>query len=453
MPFFPNAIPAFHLERLKDPERLAALDATGLLDSAAEAAFDRFTKLAARWLAAPTALISLVDDQRQFFKSAVGLGEPLASDRGTPLSHSFCQYAVTTGEALVVEDARDHPLLSQSPAVTELAVVAYAGVPLVTSNEQVLGTLCVVDTQPRPWNDAQLDVLRELAALTMSQVELRAEISRLNELRAERGKERRLLHAVIDAIDDPLMVADRSGKVLMANPSARRNRPEEVMQTIEAFAAYGLFQVDGKTPLDPVTSPFARALRGEQVRDFEVTVRVPGLPFRHFAINASPLRDTNSEIVAAVSMGRDVTAAREAQHALARSESILSSVVRNLPNGAVLLFDSELRYVMADGEQLLSGIGLKREDLVGRTLYEIATPQTLSVVEAHYRSALAGDTVSFEVNRNDKTYAVTVVPVREDDGLVHAGLAMVYDVTSHNWAKSWRVKKRRSRARSRCATS
>ncbi len=90
MPHFPNAIPAFHLERLNAPERLAALDATGLLDSEADVAFDRVTRLAARWLGAPTARVSLIDDHRQFFKSAVGLREPWATLREAPLSHSSC---------------------------------------------------------------------------------------------------------------------------------------------------------------------------------------------------------------------------------------------------------------------------------------------------------------------------------------------------------------------------
>ena len=78
--------------------RLAALRATGLLDSDPERVFDRFTRLAATSLRASVALISLVDDHRQFFKSAVGLPERIASRRETPLTHSFCQHVVTTKE-------------------------------------------------------------------------------------------------------------------------------------------------------------------------------------------------------------------------------------------------------------------------------------------------------------------------------------------------------------------
>ncbi|HVE77348.1 MAG TPA: hypothetical protein VNA89_00675, partial [Gemmatimonadaceae bacterium] len=77
-----------------DAGRLAALHATALLDSPAEAAFDRLTRLAARLLRAPLALVTLVDAERQFFKSCVGLPQPWAAARETPLSHSFCQHAV-----------------------------------------------------------------------------------------------------------------------------------------------------------------------------------------------------------------------------------------------------------------------------------------------------------------------------------------------------------------------
>ena len=79
---------------LDSPGRLAALQASGLLDSPPEAAFDRLTHLAVLLLNAPVALVSLVDDRRQFFKSQVGLAEPWASARETPLTHSFCQYVV-----------------------------------------------------------------------------------------------------------------------------------------------------------------------------------------------------------------------------------------------------------------------------------------------------------------------------------------------------------------------
>src|SRR3954464_15206025 len=83
-------------QSIADPARLAMLRRTALLDTPAEEAFDRLTRLATRVLHIPISIISLVDDDRQFFKSCLGLPEPWASDRETPLSHSFCQYIVLT---------------------------------------------------------------------------------------------------------------------------------------------------------------------------------------------------------------------------------------------------------------------------------------------------------------------------------------------------------------------
>ena len=155
-----------------DPERLEALQATGLLDSPAEEAFDRITKLAARVLNAPVALISLVDADRQFFKSSVGLREPWNSERQTPLSHSFCRHTLHTGEPLVIEDARVHPLVRDNLAVRDLDAVAYAGIPLVIGAGLVLGTLCVFDHHPRLWTRDQIETLEALGASVSSEMEL-----------------------------------------------------------------------------------------------------------------------------------------------------------------------------------------------------------------------------------------------------------------------------------------
>ncbi len=100
-----------------------------LLDTLPEEAFDRLTRLSARLLAVPIALVSLVDDHRQFFKSACGLPEPWATLRETPLSHSFCQHVVASKAPLVVDDARLHAQLRHNPAVIDLNVIGYLGVP------------------------------------------------------------------------------------------------------------------------------------------------------------------------------------------------------------------------------------------------------------------------------------------------------------------------------------
>jgi GAF domain-containing protein len=155
-----------------NPDRLAALRRLVLLDTAPSLAFDRLTELAAQLLDAPVALITLVDADRQFFLSSSGLPEPIGVARETSLDYSICQYAVAAGRPYIVDDARVEPLLADNEAVTELGVVAYAGIPLITSAGHAIGTLCVIDTVPRHWTDDQLGMLAKMADIVMDEIRL-----------------------------------------------------------------------------------------------------------------------------------------------------------------------------------------------------------------------------------------------------------------------------------------
>lgn len=152
--------------------RLNALARSSLLDSQPEERFDRITRLVTHSLNVPVALISLVDEDRQFFKSTVGLPEPWASCRETPLSHSFCKHVVVERAKLRVADARSHPVVAQNLAVQDLSVVAYLGVPLHGPTGHVLGSLCAIDSKPRDWSDHDERTLYDLAAIVEDQIGL-----------------------------------------------------------------------------------------------------------------------------------------------------------------------------------------------------------------------------------------------------------------------------------------
>jgi two-component system cell cycle sensor histidine kinase/response regulator CckA len=160
--------------RTAAPDRLAAVRRTALLDTPPEEGFDRLTRMAARLLGAPVALITLVTDDRQFFKSATGLPEPWATRRATPLAYSICRHVVETEAPLVVEDVRRHPLLRSSLAARELGWISYAGVPLVTGQGFTLGALSVIDAVPRLWSERDIALLEDLAASAVTEIELRA---------------------------------------------------------------------------------------------------------------------------------------------------------------------------------------------------------------------------------------------------------------------------------------
>src|SRR5690349_9310240 len=118
---------------------------SSLLDSPPEEAFDRLTRLAARLLGAPVALVSFLGEDRVSSKRPIGSPDPGATRRTAPLPYSSCRRAVAPGAPLVIEDARRDPLVRSSPAIRELGWIAYAGVPLALGDGQTVGALSVVD--------------------------------------------------------------------------------------------------------------------------------------------------------------------------------------------------------------------------------------------------------------------------------------------------------------------
>jgi serine phosphatase RsbU (regulator of sigma subunit) len=144
-----------------------------LLPAASDEAFERFVRLVRAQLAVPVALVTLVSADEQVFPGAAGLPEPWQSTRRTPLTHSFCQHVVTAAEPLIVEDAREHPLVRDNLAIPDLHVVAYIGMPLTDADGRVIGSLCAIDDRPRRWSDRELAVLTDLADACSSEIQLR----------------------------------------------------------------------------------------------------------------------------------------------------------------------------------------------------------------------------------------------------------------------------------------
>ena len=157
---------------LADPARLRSLRRV-CVGAEPDEAFDRFASLVKRMLGVPVALVSLVDDERQFFPGEVGLAEPWNGKRETPLTHSFCQHVVIEGEAKVFPDARIYAQVRDNLAIPDLGVVAYAGVPLTDADGRTLGSLCAIDTKPHAWTKADLAILADLAAACSSELRLR----------------------------------------------------------------------------------------------------------------------------------------------------------------------------------------------------------------------------------------------------------------------------------------
>jgi GAF domain-containing protein len=162
-------------------KRLKVLWQYEVLDTVPEALFDDLTELAARICEAPIALISLVDEKRQWFKSKVG-----TTVSETSRDISFCAHAIQQSDLFIVPDATKDERFAKNPLVTsDPKIRFYAGAPLITPDGYALGTLCVIDKTPRELRPDQKHALRILARHVVSQLELRRRSRELTDLRKE----------------------------------------------------------------------------------------------------------------------------------------------------------------------------------------------------------------------------------------------------------------------------
>jgi two-component system, sensor histidine kinase len=152
-----------------EEKRLASLKRYRILDTSPEDAFDRITRIVAETIGVPIALVSLVDRERQWFKSRYGL-----EAEETPRELAFCAHAILQDGVMVVEDASNDPRFSDNPLVTnDPSIRFYAGAPLTAPNGQNLGTLCAIDKVPRQLTLKQSQLLQDLSSVIVDELELR----------------------------------------------------------------------------------------------------------------------------------------------------------------------------------------------------------------------------------------------------------------------------------------
>jgi len=164
---------------MTENDRLAALDKTALLDSLPEERFDRLTRLASAALGTDIALVSLIDENRQWFKSRHGLQ---ASE--TPRNQAFCAHAIKSKDIMVVPDAAKDSRFAKNPLVTgDPNIAFYAGAPLITKDGHALGTLCVIDNKPRAgFSESDKQLLADIAATVMTEIEASSQTQIIEDL-------------------------------------------------------------------------------------------------------------------------------------------------------------------------------------------------------------------------------------------------------------------------------
>jgi PAS domain S-box-containing protein len=319
------------LRVLNDPARLAALRSTRLLDAPPEEAFDRLIELASQLLGVPTALVSFVDADRQFFANSIGISEPWKSQRGTALSHSFCQHVVADDSDLIVEDARTHPLVFDNLAIEDLGVVAYAGTPLRTAGGAVLGSFCAIDSSPRQWSDSDIRTLKTLAAAAMAEIDLRFAYAELREREAR-------FRSALEQVRALAVTINSEGRITFVN------------DFLVALSGWTREELIGQLWFDTVgKASAARAHFAEGIRTGTLPSQEDGVfttrsgEERLVAWDNIILRNADGDSTGVAGIGHDVTAVRET----ARLKDELISLVSHELRTPLTAIRAGLRLVSA----------------------------------------------------------------------------------------------------------
>ena len=388
-----------------EQDRLAALRSYEVLDTPAEAVFDRITTLAARIFDVPIATMSLIDERRQWFKSCVGV-----ENSETPRELAFCAHAILSDEVLVIPDATADPRFADHPLVTgEPYIRFYAGAPLRTAGGLNLGTLCVVDTKPREFTHADRLTLTDLAALMMDELRLRQAAADIRRNEAQ-------FRALTDNAQDIITVLSAEGRIEFESPSVERVLGYNPVELLGRNA----FEFVHPDDTAATAERFQQAIEGASVST-EFRFRHKDGSYRWLEAVGSN-RSDDPTVAGIVINSRDITHRRDAEERL----RLLESVAVNARD-AILITEAEpvelpgprIKYV---NEAFTKMSGYAAEEIIGKTPRILQGPKTDRLQLNKIRAALKAwkpvvvELVNYHKDGTEFWVELSIVPVADASG-------------------------------------
>lgn len=376
--------------------RIEALESFAVLDTPAETDFDDLTALAAELCATPVALVSLVDADRQWFKSRHGV---LACE--TSRDESFCVHALQSSDVLVIPDTRLDARVSHYRCVTQDPHFRfYAGAPLVTSSGAVLGTLCVADYQPRDLSAAQRRQLRVLAAQVMAQLEIRRQAGVLANVVQKMRETKRMLDGVLKHTDMLIYAKDVDGRFVMANPALQK-----VTHTTENMLGHTDHDLFDPTVADDYRRNDIRIMATGQRQVFtELVLDEDGSP-RSYQSTKFPVYDDAGDIIGVAGVSADVTELEAARAAHEEAEGRLRTLVEQSPV-AITVIDRNGALAYANPSAILLSGATHLDDLTGRQALDLVTVEqrdgVAEMIESVFRGEPAMKTGRLRLIRDDR---------------------------------------------------
>ncbi|MBM4132196.1 MAG: PAS domain S-box protein [Nitrospira sp.] len=383
--------------------------------------FDELTKLAATICGAPVAAIGLIDARRQWFKSSVGL------DRSeTSRELSFCTHTILQRDLLVVPDAgqderfKDHPFVTADPRIR-----FYAGVPLMTPKGHAIGTLCVIDRQPRQLSQEQSEALRLLSRQVVRKLEVRRQVAALQTSRAFVGN-------LIASSLDMIVAVDKNRHIIEFNPAAEAAfgyRREEVLgQSVSLlYAEAG----EGK-------AVNARVVGQERHVQEILNKRKNGELFPCL-LSASVVRSPEGEVVGVMGVSRDITEQKLAEERLRESEQRYRSFLETATD--VIFTISPAGVITSLNSAFDRYTGFPREDWIGKPYLALLHPEDADLSRRRFQQILTGQSlapIEMRVRTQSGEYITgefTITPQMQDGRVVEV-LGIARDVTERKQAEA-----------------
>ncbi len=393
-------------------ERLQALRQYQILDSLSEREFDRITELASLVCGVPISLLVLIDEHRQWFKSRVGL-DLQETDRNL----AFCRYTILDANGLEVEDATHDPRFENNALVTgEPQIRFYAGFPLIDPNGYALGSLCVIDSQPRTLSADQRKALRLLADEAIGLI-----VARRPQEELKNFEKLFLLSG------DLLCVAGTDGVFKKVNPSFY----DLLGWSAEVLLKTSIYELIHPDDVDSSKQQIAKLAQGEVTINFVHRFRCADGTYRTLQWNATP--ELGTENVFAIA--RDITRELERDRQIARSEERLRSFFEN-SQGLMCTHDLEGNFLSVN-EAGATVLGYTAQELSASNLFHIVPPERHPYLRAYLEEIgrvgrLKGQMITLNKNGNRHIWMYSNVLEHAADGR-HYVIGNAIDITErHN---------------------
>ncbi len=415
-------------DKTSEQERLNILNKYQILDTPADSAFDRITKLAVQLFNVPISIISLVDKDRIWFKSIEGL-----DIKEIPREKGLCNSAIFSDEFDEIQDTTKHPnTLNHSLVCSDFGLRFYAAVPLKVEGKYNLGTICILDKTPRVLTIKEKEILQSLADLVIEQLK-----THLSTIEAIQTQEHTLnmLDSLYESSNYSKSFIGKDLRIIHTN---------QVTKNI-CKVVFGKEPKKGDSLLDFILPVFQeefkqyyeRVLAGETIE----VEKHEGENWWQFRL--LPVYDKNSDIIGISHNLEDITKYKHVTSQAKKLQQDLDILAQNFPDGSISLIDKNM-IVLYTGGQGYKIYDINPSDFFGKHASEMLLPQLYRKLQEAIPKIWRGLTVSYEVDYKEQVYLTKISPIQNEDNQIETFVLAVTDITDQK-RKEIRIKKQNER--------